>query len=307
MIAGATIPAIAGGSDRMAIGLTGASGQLGRLTADALLERVDPADIVLVTRDPGKLEEYAERGVTVRHGDFREPAALPDAFAGVERLLLISGADIGERVAQHTAAIEAAREAGVRHVAYTSILNPSEANPAAVAPEHRGTEEALRASGLEWTMLRNGIYADMQVQGLEAAIATGRHVHNWGDGVIAHVSRADCAGAAAAVLSGEGHAGQAYDVTGPVLLSGAGMAALASEVGGVPVEAVAVDDDTWVAGMVEHAGLPEPVARFLATFGQAVREGQLDQCTSAVEDLTGRPPIGLRELLSASVAAATSA
>ena len=166
----------------MAIGISNASGQLGRSTTDLLLERVDPGDLVLVTRDPSQLDAHAERGVAVRRGDFDHPDSLREAYAGVDTLLLISGADVGRRIAQHTSAIEAARDAGVRHVAYTGIVNPTEANPAAVVEEHRGTEEALQASGLDWTMLRNSIYADFQLPGVQQAIDSGRHVHNGGDG-----------------------------------------------------------------------------------------------------------------------------
>jgi len=283
----------------MTIGISGASGQLGRAAADLLLERVDPGELVLVTRDPSQLDAYAARGASVRRGDFDDPQGLREAYAGVETLLLISGADIGRRVAQHAAAIDAGKAAGVRHIAYTSIINPSESNPAAAAEEHRGTEEALRASGLEWTMLRNGIYGDLQLMGVQAAIATGRHVHNGGDGAVAYVARADCAAVAAEVLAGSGHEGKNYDVTGPELVSGADIAALASERGGVPVEAVSVDDETYVAGLVEHAGLPEPIARFLASFGRATREGQLNARSDVVETLTGRAPRSLRDLLDA--------
>jgi NAD(P)H dehydrogenase (quinone) len=283
----------------VAIGISNASGQLGHLTADLLLERIDPGDLVLVTRDPSRLADYAGRGVAVRRGDFDDPDSLREAYAGVDALLLISGADVGRRVAQHSAAIEAAKDAGVSRVAYTSIVNPSESNPAAVAEEHRGTEEALRASGLDWTMLRNGIYADMQLDGVQQAIASGRHVHNGGDGAVAYVARADCAGAAAAVLTGSGHEGKNYDVTGPELVSGADIAALASERGGVPVEAVAVEDEAYVAGLVEHAGLPEWLAQFLASFGRAAREGQLAVRSDDVEKLTGQAPRSLRDLLDA--------
>lgn len=287
----------------MTIGITGGSGQLARLTADLVLEKVTPSELVLVTRDPSKLDDYARRGVAVRRGDFNEPGSLPEAFAGIERLLLVSTPDVGERIRQHGAAIDAAKQAGVRHIAYTSILNPSESNPAAAVPDHRGTEEALRASGLQWTMLRNGIYSVNQVDALKAAVETGSFVHNWGQGSVAHVAREDCAAVAAAVLTGEGHEGKAYDVTGPDLLSATDSAALASEVGGKPVEAVDLDDEAWVAAMVEHAGLPEPVAQFVATFGRAIREGHLSACTTVVRDLTGREPIRLRDQLAAALAA----
>src|SRR5262249_56364672 len=130
-------------------------------------------------------------------GDYRERGTLRDAYGGVDTLLLISGADIGQRTAQHSAAVDAAKEAGVGRIAYTGIVNPTEANSAAAAPEHRGTEEALLASGLDWTFLRNGIYGDLTAYGLQNSIAAGQHAFNSADGVISYVARADCAPAAA--------------------------------------------------------------------------------------------------------------
>ncbi len=286
----------------MTIGITGASGHLGRATAERLLERLDPAEIVLITRDPAKLEDLTQRGADVRHGDLDDASSLPAAFAGVTRLLVISTDAVGRRVGQHTTAFQAASQAGVEHVAYTSFVNPTEDNPAFVSAEHRGTEEALRASGLAWTLLRASVYAEFTVDALEQAIAAGQFVHNQGDGLIAHMSREDLAAVASVVLTTEGHEGEAYDVTGPELLSGADLAAIAAEVGGVAVEEVAVDDDAYVAGLVEHAGLPEPVAQGLATFGRAIREGHLAVRTSVVEELTGTPARHVRDLLAARLA-----
>jgi NAD(P)H dehydrogenase (quinone) len=281
------------------VGLTGASGQLGRATADELLRRLEPDQIVLVTRRPDELDRYARAGASVRHGDFDDPPSLLDAFRGIERLLLISAVDMERRVAQHQAAIDAARASGVRHVAYTSILNPIEANPAGAVPSHHATEERLCSSGLAWTLLRNGLYSDFQAPRLVAAAESGRHVHNGGDGKTAYVAREDCAAVAATVLAEDGHEGEAYDVTGPEPLSGADLATIASAVSGKPVEAVAVDDDAYVAGLVEHAGLPEEVARFAASFGRAIREGYVDGVSPDVERLTGRTPQSLDQLIAA--------
>ena len=283
----------------MSIAIAGASGNLGRTTADFLLEIIDPRELVLVTRDPAKLESYAARGVDVRHGDFDEPETLSAAFAGVERLLLISATDIGRRVAQHTAAIDAAKAAGVRHVLYTSITNPIEANPVVVAAEHRATEEALEASGMAWTFLRNSIYAEVQAGAILGSLATGQFVHNAGDGVCAYVAREDCAAVAAAVLHSAEHEFRAYDVTGAELLSSEDMVRIASEVTGTPMTAVAVDDDAYAAGLVANAGLPAELAASLATFGQAVRGGYHAQLTDVVERLTGRRPISFADVVAA--------
>jgi NAD(P)H dehydrogenase (quinone) len=291
----------------MRIVITGASGQLGRLTTSAALERVAPSDLILVTRRPDELADLAARGATVRPGDFDDPGSLPAAFAGGERLLLISTDALGRRIEQHRAAIDAAVDAGVRSIAYTSMVNPSHSNPTAVAPEHRGTEELIRSSGLDWTFLRNAIYADLQVHDAAAAIASGSLLTNAGYGRSAYVAREDCAAAAAAVLTSAGHDRKAYDITGPEALSVDDLAALFAELGGRPVEPVRLDDAAWVAAMVEHAGMPEPVARTYSTFGIATRRGYSAAVSSSLHDLTGREPQPLRAVLEAALQTAQPA
>jgi NAD(P)H dehydrogenase (quinone) len=282
----------------MSIVITGASGQLGRLIAELVLDRMRGSEVILTTRRPEALSDLAKRGARVRQADFDRPETLAEAFAGGEKLLLISADDLGRRAAQHRAAIEAAREAGVRHVAYTSYLNPVEENPAVITPSHRDTEKALRESGLAWSALRHAFYAEYQVPSGAQTIATGQLVHNSGDGRIAYVSREDCAAAAAAVLTTDGHEDKAYDITGPEPLSQDNVAALLSEVSGRPVEAVAVDDEAFVQGLT-LAGVPEPAAREIASYGRAIREGYIDQISEAVENLTGRAPRSLRQVLEA--------
>lgn len=285
----------------MSIAIAGASGNLGRRTADILLERVDPSDLVLVTRDPAKLEDYASRGVQVRFGDFDQPARLPTAFAGVERLLLISATDLGRRVAGHLAAIDAAKLAGVRHVAYTSIVNPASSNPIVAADDHRATEEALRASGLAWTFLRNSIYADFQAGSILGSATSGRYVHNQGEGLAAYVARDDCAAAAAAVLVGDGHEFQAYDITGPELLTPDETVRIASEAIGSPIETIPVDDAAYTNILMEYGGVPADLAAAYATFGTGVRGGHAAVVSNAVERLTGRPATRFADVVAASV------
>jgi NAD(P)H dehydrogenase (quinone) len=280
----------------MSIVITGASGKLGRRVAELVLEQT--SDVILTTRNPQALDGL---GGDVRPADFDDPASLDAAFAGGSRLLLVSLPTIGARVPQQLAAVDAAVRAGVRHIAYTSIVNPGPENPAAVAAEHLETEEAIRASGLAWTFLRNSIYADLQPMSAAAALASGRLVTNTGDGHTAYVTREDCAAVAAAVLVGEGHEGQAYDVTGPEAFAADDLAALYSELGGKPVEVIRVDDAAYAAGLVEHAGMPPAVAEIYATFGAATRNGALSAQTDVVERLTGRAPQALRELLAAAL------
>jgi NAD(P)H dehydrogenase (quinone) len=268
------------------------------LTTELVLDRRPAADVILTTRRPEALSDLAERGAKVRLADFDRPETLAEAFAGGERLLLISADDLGRRAPQHRAAIEAAREAGVRHVAYTSYLNPVAENPAVITPSHRDTEQALRESGLTWTALRNSFYTEYQVPAGAQAVATGQLVHNSGDGRIAYVSREDCAAAAAAVLITDGHENKTYDITGPEALSQDKVAALLSEVSGRPVETVVIDDEAFVQDLTA-AGVPEPAAREIASYGRAIREGYLDEASEVVEDLTGRPPRSLRHVFEA--------
>lgn len=278
------------------VAVTGASGQLGRLVADRLLERAEPATVVLLTRNPSSLAEYAERGAIVREADFSRPETLPAALEGVERLLLISTDVVGDRVAGHRAAIDAAVAAGVRHVAYTSVPEPVPANPAAVVPDHAATEAALRESGLAWTMLRNNLYADMQDGVIAQAVAAGSIVTNAGDGATAYVTRADCAAVAAGVLLGKGHEGRAYDVTGPRAWTPQGLAELAAARAGRQIKVVTVDDDAYVAGLV-GAGVPEFVAPLLASFGASAREGYLASVTDVVATVGGVVPTPLESVI----------
>jgi NAD(P)H dehydrogenase (quinone) len=273
--------------------ITGASGQLGSLAADLLLQQVDATDVVLLTRTPETLDRP---GVTVRAADFDDPATLVTAFEGVDELLLVSTDAVGSRVEGQRRAVEAAKAAGVRRVLYTSVTSPTEDNPAAVTPDHRATEQDLRDSGLRWTFLRNNLYADMQADTVAQAAASGRYVTNTGDGAAAYVTRADCAAAAVAALLSTELDDTAVEFTGPRAVTAADLAALATERRGEPVEVVHVDDAAYVAGL-EQAGLPAPVAGLLASFGTAIREGHLAAVSSAVEDLTGRPATPLEDVV----------
>jgi NAD(P)H dehydrogenase (quinone) len=288
--------------DRLVI--TGASGQLGRRTAEHALSRVEPARLILVTRRPDQLADLAARGAQVRFGDFDDPASLSPAFEGAQHLLLISAVDLTKRVAQHRAAIDAAVTAGVRRIVYTSMISPVAPNPAAVAPSHRQTEEALRQSGCAWTLLRNSLYADYQAPEARQAIAQGRFMHNRGTGRIAYVARDDCAAVAAAVLTSSGHENVAYDITGPRTHDPAELASLYAALGGRSVEAIAVDDETFITGMLgsgDADGHARYGAELVASFGRAVRENYLSACTANVEKLTGRPAAALETVLRAAL------
>lgn len=284
----------------MSLVITGASGNLGRRAAELLLDRHDAADVVLLTRNPDSLSDFAARGADVRFADFGDPSSLSAAFAGASGVLLISTDVVGERVEGHVAAIDAAVAAGASHIAYTSISNPTPSNAAAVVPDHAATEQALRDSGVAWTFLRNGLYSEFKIPEYQGAVAAGVYTYNTGDGASAYVSREDCAAVAAAVLQGgpSEHGGKAYDITGPEAFTGAQLAELFASISGKEVAANPVDDATYIAGLEAH-GIPAGAAQLIASFGKAIREGQLNQVSTAVQDLTGRAPIALREVLAA--------
>ena len=286
--------------------ITGASGQLGRRAAEIALAACGPGRLILVTRRPDALADLAARGAEVRSADFDRPASLRAAFAGGGRMLLISTTDLARRNAQHRAAIDGAVAAGVEHIVYTSVLRPEPANPALIVPSHAFTEQALAASGLEWTLLRNSLYADYQLPEAARAIAARSFVHNRGAGRVAYVAREDCAGVAAAVLVADGHAGAVYDVTGPHAYDAAELAQLYGELGAHGVEAVALDDAAFIAGLV-GAGAGDDHAKYgaqlVASFGRSIRAGYLATCTDTVTKLTACPALTLREVLEAKLKA----
>jgi NAD(P)H dehydrogenase (quinone) len=281
----------------MSVIVTGASGQLGRLVAEKLMARLAATELVLVTRHPAALSELAARGADVRYSDFDDPSSLPKAFAGGQRMLLISTDTVGRRVAQHRAAIDAAAAAGVSHVVYTSHVNPVAGNPIGpIAEENAETEEILHDKGLAWTVLRFGSFAELQVQPATMAVAAGQLVSNAGDGRVVPVSRRDCAEAAAIVLTTDGHDAKTYEITGPQSFSQRELAALFAELSGRSVKVVQLGDRMLVWGLVRY-GTPKPVARAIAAFGRSLREGYYDVVDPTFESLSGRPPVSLREVL----------
>jgi NAD(P)H dehydrogenase (quinone) len=278
--------------------VSGASGQLGRLVAEQLMGHLPPQDVILVSRNPGALAELADLGADVRRGDFDDPVSLPDAFSGGDRMLMISTTAVGRRADQHRAALDAALRAGVRHVVYTSITNPVPGHPSGVViDENRQTEEMLRDAGeLSWTVMRNAAYAELQVPLGAVAVTYGKLVTNAGSGRVAPISRTDCASAAVAVLTNDGHEGRRYEITGPEALTQADIARLLTDVTGRPVKVVPTGDRRLSWGLA-RLGTPKPVARAIVDLGIATREGYFDVVDSAFEKLTGRTPRTLRDVL----------
>jgi NAD(P)H dehydrogenase (quinone) len=277
--------------------VTGAAGHLGRLVAEQLLERLAPERLVLVTRRPEALRELRARGADVRYGDFDDRASLRDAFAGGSRMLLISTDAVGRRVRQHRAAIEAAAAAGVGHLVFTSIVNPVTANPVgANAWEQGKTEVILHRSGLAWTVLRFGSFAELQLPPAATAVKNGRLILNFGDGRMVPISRRDCAEAAAITLTTDGHAGATYDITGPEALTQSDLAELYADLSGQPVKLVPLGD-AMLTSVLLAVGTPTSIAVGITAFGRAVRQGYFDVLDPAFERLTGRPPVTLRDVL----------
>jgi NAD(P)H dehydrogenase (quinone) len=286
--------------------VTGAAGKLGQRVIAHLLDthKVAPASIVAATRNPDKLAALAAKGVKVRKLDFEDAASLATAFAGIDRVLLVSTDAIdrpGRRLAQHKAAVDAAKKAGVKHVIYTSMPNPDN-TLITFAPDHLGTERALAASGLSHTILRNSWYMENLFMSLPGVLASGKWFTATGDGQVAHVAREDCARIAAAVLASESTGNKIYDVTGPQKHTTAAIAALVSEVTGKPIEVVQVTDAQLIEGM-KAAGVPDFVAPVLASFDANTRAGKVDLLSNAIEQVTGKPPQRLRDFLVANKAA----
>jgi NAD(P)H dehydrogenase (quinone) len=278
--------------------VTGASGQLGRRVVQLLVEQ-GAGRVVAGTRTPERLADLTQHGAIVRKADFEDAESLESAFAGVDRVLIISTDAIdrpGRRIAQHRAAVAAATKAGVKHVVYTSMPNP-ETSPVVFAPDHLSTEQALAAGGLSYTILRNCWYTDFLIPALAAAVATGKLVAAAGDGGAPYVTREDCARAAAAALASADASNRTWNITGPSVVTFAELAKLASDVTGRPVVYEAVDPATRVAQLVA-LGTPEPIAKMLVSSQVAIAQGKMGTATTVVLELTGRAPISVAEFLS---------
>jgi NAD(P)H dehydrogenase (quinone) len=272
--------------------VTGASGKLGQLVLDALLRRgVAASDIIATTRDPSKLVAYAAKGIEVRAADFNDAELTREAFKGADKLALISTDaldDKGTRKAQQAAAVQAAKEAGVKHIVYTS-LPAAESSRVIFAGDHLGTENAIKASGLSYTLLRNSWYQENMFMSLPQVLKSGHWYTSSGTGKIAHIAREDCAEAIAAALASPSYDSATYTLTGSELRSTDEVAALASEITGKPIEVIHLTDEQLAGGM-KAAGVPEFLIPTLVSFDTAAREGDLGAQTNDVETLTGRKP-----------------
>ena len=275
--------------------VTGATGQLGRLVIEQLLKSIPASQIVAAVRTPAKAADLAALGIVVRAADYTKPETLDAAFQGAERLLLISSSEVGQRTAQHRNVIDAARRAGIRLIAYTSLLHVDR-SPLGLATEHRETEALLAASGVPFVLLRNGWYTENYLASVPPALQHGVFIGNAGEGRIASAARADYAAAAAAVLSAEGQAGKVYELAGDTSYTLAELAAEITRQSGKNVVYQDLPEAEFSKALV-GAGLPEPIADMLADSDAGASRGGLFDDGHQLSQLIGRPTTPLAELL----------
>jgi len=276
--------------------ITGATGALNGAAADHLLDRIDPGELAVVTRDTAKAQRFADRGVEVRRGDYAEPDTLPEAFAGADQLLLVSSNDAGaDAVALHRAAIDAAVAAGVGRILYTSHQGATHDSPFVPAAHHAATEDLLRGSGVAWTSLRNGFYAHSTVWMMGPWQTTGV-VSVPVDGPVSWTAREDAAEAAARILLAD----RPYD--GPVVLTApaaptfADLAGYAAERSGRPVRFEAIGEDAWTERAVAAGQDPQMVG-FLLGMYQAAAQGLFAGTDPLLGELLGRSPRPVQDQL----------
>lgn len=275
--------------------VTGANGQLGQLVLAKLKDLVPAGQIIGLVRRAEDAAALQAAGFGARLGDYTDAAALEAAFAGVDRLLLISGSAVGQRVAQHRNVIEAAKAAGVGFIAYTSLLR-ADSSAMALAVEHRETEAMLKASGIPHALLRNGWYSENLLAGLDSDLKLGKHFGAAGAGRFSSAPRDDYAQAAAVVLAGAGHEGKVYELAGDSAVTLSDFAALLSAAAGKAVEYVDLPEAAYRDALVQ-AGLPEGFAGILADSDAKAAEGALYSDSKALSTLIGHPTEPMAETI----------
>ncbi|MFF1376995.1 SDR family oxidoreductase [Streptomyces sp. NPDC058308] len=284
----------------MSIVVTGATGNLGRLVIEGLLAaRVPAGEIAAVVRDKERAADLAERGIALRMADYSAPETLRGAFAAGDRVLMISGSEVGRRVPQHRAVVDAAREAGVALLAYTGILGGPDAD-FELAAEHKVTEQLILDSGLPYTFLRNGWYHENYTEHLAPVLEHGAVIASAGEGRVASASRADYAAAAVAVLTGEGHEGKVYELSGDVAWSFAEYAAEVAARSGKDISYVNVPSEQHLA-VLTGAGVPEPMAALLVDVDAGIGRGRLAGTSGELARLIGRPTTAIGEAVAAAL------
>lgn len=270
------------------IAVTGSTGHFGRIVIENLLERgIAPGQIVALARSPEKAQDLAARGVQVRQADYSAPETLVAALQGVEKLLFVSGSEAGHRIPQHQNVVDAARQAGVRLIAYTSILN-ADTTGMLLAAEHKATEEMIRESGIPFVFLRNSWYLENYTGNLASTVEHGVLLGSADDGRLNAATRADLAAAAAEVIAGEGHEGRIYELGGDVAFTLPELAETISRESGRPVEYRNLPEDAYAEALIGF-GLPEGFARVLADSDRGIARGDLHTDSGDLRRLIGRP------------------
>ncbi|QHB32348.1 SDR family oxidoreductase [Yersinia canariae] len=281
------------------IAVTGATGQLGRLVINALLKKVPASEIIAAVRSPEKASDLAALGVQVRKADYSQPATLEAAFQGVDKLLLISSSEVGQRLTQHAAVIKAAQHVGVKLLAYTSLLH-ADKNPLGLGEEHRATEALLRESGLPVVLLRNGWYTENYAASIAPSLAHGAFIGAVGDGRIASASREDYAQAAATVLTQENQAGKVYELAGDDSYTLAEFSAEIARQSGKPVIYKNLSEADFKQALL-GAGLPEEFAALLADSDAGAAKGGLFDDSHTLSKLIGRPTTPYAKVIAATL------
>lgn len=276
----------------MKIGVTGATGQLGCLVVEKLKQKVAAENIVALVRTP---EKAADLGVEARAFDYSKPESLVASLKGIDKLLLISSNEIGQRLPQHLAVIEAAKKAGVKHLIYTSILH-ADTSTLGLAGEHLATEVALKASGLVYTILRNGWYTENYTGSAKGAVGAGAFMGCAGEGNIASAARIDFAEAAAVVMAGDGHENKVYELAGDEAYT---LTELAAEISLQTGKTIPYNNltETKYADILKSFGLPEGLAHMLADSDTGASKGGLFDDSKQLSVLIGRPTTALAKVL----------
>ena len=279
------------------IAITGATGQLGHHVLQELLKTVPASQIVAIVRNPAKAESLSQQGLVVRQADYTDQAAFTAALQGVDKLLLISSSEVGQRATQHQNVINAARAAGVKFIAYTSLLH-ADKSPLGLHVEHVATEKALAKSGIPYALLRNGWYTENYLASAPPALEHGVFIGAAGEGKIASATRADYAAAAAKVIAEEGHAGKVYELAGDNAWTLSELAAELSKQSGKQVAYQNLSEADFAAAL-KSVGLPAGLADMLADSDTGASKGGLFDDSHTLSKLTGRPTTSLSESVSA--------
>lgn len=284
---------------RLMIIVTGATGKLGHHVVQGLLKKVPAREIGVVVRSAAKAKDLAALGVDVRVADYTKPETLASALQGADKLLLISSNELGQRLSQHQAVVEAAKKASVGLIVYTSILHANTGR-ISLAPEHRGTEELIRGSKIPFVFLRNGWYLENYTENLAPALEHGALAGASGEGRIAAAARADYAAAAVEVLTGKGHENKIYELAGDHPFTKAELAAEVARQSGKPVAYQNLSAEAYEK-MLASVGLPGPVASMLADADVAISRGELDDKSGDLHRLIGRGTTTLAEAIRAAL------